>query len=57
MVLEIKPAERQERIKRIQDELKKRNLDAYLIHSTQSDFASVLYLSNHSPVWETISRT
>jgi len=54
MVLEIKPAERQERIKRIQDELKKRNLDAYLIHSTQSDFASVLYLSNHSPVWETL---
>jgi Xaa-Pro aminopeptidase len=54
MGLEIKPAERQERIKRIQDELKKRNLDAYLIHSTQSDFASVLYLSNHSPVWETL---
>jgi Xaa-Pro aminopeptidase len=54
MVLGIKPAERQERIKRIQDELKKRNLDAYLIHSTQSDFASVLYLSNHSPVWETL---
>jgi len=54
MVLEIKPEERQERIKRIQDELKKRNLDAYLIHSTQSDFASVLYLSNHSPVWETL---
>jgi Xaa-Pro aminopeptidase len=51
MVLEIKPAERQERIKRIQDEMKKRDIDAYLIHSTQSDFASVLYLSNHSPVW------
>lgn len=54
MVLEIKPAERQERIKRIQDEMKKRDIDAYLIHSTQSDFASVLYLSNHSPVWESI---
>lgn len=45
--------EREERIKKIQDELKKRNLDAYLVHSTESDFASVLYLSNHWPVWET----
>jgi Xaa-Pro aminopeptidase len=54
MVLEIKPAERQERIERIQSEMKKRDIDAYLIHSTQSDFASVLYLSNHSPVWESI---
>lgn len=54
MVLEIKPEERQKRINKIQDELKKRNLDAYLVHSTESDFASVLYLSNHSPVWETV---
>src|SRR4030042_6791634 len=54
MVPEIKPEERQERIKKIQAELVKRNLDAYLVHSTQSDFASVLYLSNHSPVWETL---
>ncbi|MEI7616709.1 MAG: Xaa-Pro peptidase family protein [Actinomycetota bacterium] len=54
MVPEIEPQERQERIKRIQAELIKRNIDAYLIHSTQSDFASALYLSNHSPVWETL---
>ncbi len=54
MVPEIKPEERQERIKKIQAELAKRDLDAYLVHSTQSDFASVLYLSNHSPVWETL---
>ncbi len=54
MILEIQPAERQERINRIQAEMKKRDLDAYLIHSTQSDFASVLYLSNHSPVWESV---
>ncbi len=32
----------------------KRDLDAYLVHSTESDFASVLYLSNHTPVWETL---
>ena len=54
MILEIKPEERQERIKKIQDEMKKRDLDAYLVHSTESDFANVLYLSGHRPVWETV---
>jgi Xaa-Pro aminopeptidase len=53
MIDEITVEERHGRIKKIQDELKKRNLDAYLVHSTESDFANVLYLSNHWPVFET----
>ncbi|GAH08948.1 unnamed protein product, partial [marine sediment metagenome] len=54
MITEIPPLERQERIQKIQNELKKRDLDAYLVHSTESDFANVLYLSNHWPVFETV---
>ncbi|MHB1346560.1 MAG: M24 family metallopeptidase [Candidatus Humimicrobiaceae bacterium] len=54
MIKEITSGERQERIKKIQNEMVKRNLDAYLLHSTQSDFASALYVSNHSPIWETL---
>lgn len=54
MVPGIKPEERLERIRKIQAEMAKRDLDAYLVHSTESDFASVLYLSNHTPVWETL---
>ena len=54
MVTEIPLEERQERVKKIQNELQKRNLDAYLVHSTESDFANVLYLSNHWPVFETV---
>ena len=54
MVLEIKPEERLERIRKIQNELANRDLDAYLVHSTQSEFANVLYLSNHTCVWETL---
>jgi len=53
MNTEITVEEQQGRIKKIQDELKKRNLDAYLVHSTESDFANVLYLSNHWPAFET----
>ncbi|MDD5658849.1 MAG: Xaa-Pro peptidase family protein [Actinomycetota bacterium] len=53
MITEIPLEERQERIKKIQHELNKRDLDAYLVHSTESDFANVLYLSNHWPVFET----
>jgi len=53
MITEIPLEERQERIKKIQNELNKRDLDAYLVHSTESDFANVLYLSNHWPVFET----
>ncbi|MDD5659730.1 MAG: Xaa-Pro peptidase family protein [Actinomycetota bacterium] len=54
MILEIKTEERQKRIREIQHELANRNLDAYLVHSTQSEFASVFYLSNHTCVWETL---
>ncbi|MCL5070034.1 MAG: Xaa-Pro peptidase family protein, partial [Actinobacteria bacterium] len=36
------------------NELKNRNIDAYLIHGTESDFGDVLYLSNHRPVFETL---
>ena len=54
MITEIPPLERQKRIQKIQNELKKRDLDAYLVHSTESDFANVLYLSNHWPVFETV---
>jgi len=54
LVLEsIKAEEYKERVKKIQEKLKERNLDAYLVHSTESDFASVLYLSNHWPAFET----
>lgn len=53
MIKEIPKEEREERIRKIQEELKKRNLDAYLVHSTESDFANVLYLSNHWPLFET----
>jgi Xaa-Pro aminopeptidase len=53
MINEITAEERHGRIKKIQDGLKKRNLDAYLVHSTESDFANVLYLSNHWPAFET----
>lgn len=53
MIKEILVEERQERIKKIQDKLKRRNLDAYLVYSTESDFANVLYLSNYWPIFET----
>jgi Xaa-Pro aminopeptidase len=53
MIKEIPIEERQQRIKKIQQELVKRDLDAYLIHSTESDFANVFYLCNHWPAWET----
>ncbi|MCL4418050.1 MAG: aminopeptidase P family N-terminal domain-containing protein [Actinobacteria bacterium] len=54
MVTEIPVKEREERIKKIQDELVRRDLDAYLVHSTEIDFGNVLYLSNHWSIWETL---
>ena len=54
MIKEIPIAEREERIKKIQQELKKRDLDAYLVHSSEIDFGNVLYLSNHWSIWETL---
>jgi Xaa-Pro aminopeptidase len=53
MVTEIPRSEFADRISRIQAELARRNLDAYLVHSSEIDFANVLYLSNHWPQWET----
>jgi len=53
MTQEISIQERKLRIEKIQKEIKNRDLDAYLVHATESDFANVLYLSNHWPVWET----
>jgi Xaa-Pro aminopeptidase len=53
MITEIPRSEFESRITRIQAELARRNLDAYIVHSTEIDFANVLYLSNHWPQWET----
>ncbi|MHB8277325.1 MAG: M24 family metallopeptidase [Candidatus Humimicrobiaceae bacterium] len=53
MITEIPDVEYQERILKVQQELQKRGLDALIVHSTESDFANVLYLSNHWPVFET----
>ncbi|MHB8277433.1 MAG: M24 family metallopeptidase [Candidatus Humimicrobiaceae bacterium] len=53
MITEIPAEEYKQRIKNVQSELQKRGLDALLVHSTESDFANVLYLSNHWPVFET----
>jgi Xaa-Pro aminopeptidase len=53
MITEIPKSEFEGRIKRIQQELARRGLDAYLVHSSEIDFANVLYLSNHWPQWET----
>ncbi|MCL5073903.1 MAG: Xaa-Pro peptidase family protein [Actinobacteria bacterium] len=53
MISEIPNEEFKQRIISVQDELRKRDLDALLVHSTESDFANVLYLSNHWPAFET----
>jgi Xaa-Pro aminopeptidase len=52
MINEIPRSEFEERTKRIQQELVRRDLDAYLVHSSEIEFANVLYLSNHWPQWE-----
>ena len=44
MLKEIPLEEYNQRIQKIQKELIKRDLDALLVHSTESDFANVLYL-------------
>jgi Xaa-Pro aminopeptidase len=53
MITEIPVVEYQDRILKVQQELQKRGLDALIVHSTESDFANVLYLCNHWPVFET----
>jgi len=53
MITEIPGIEYQDRILKVQQELRDRGLDALIVHSTESEFANVLYLSNHWPVFET----
>ena len=53
MISEIPLKEYLERIIKVQKEIEKRDLEAILIHSNESDFANVLYLSNHWPLFET----
>ncbi len=53
MITEIPGIDYRERILKVQQELRHRGLDALIVHSTESEFANVLYLSNHWPVFET----
>jgi len=52
MLTEITKEEYKLRIKKIQEELVKRDLDAYLVHANESEFANVYYLSNYWVMWE-----
>lgn len=42
-----------ERLAKVQEEVNKRGLDALLVHSNESDFANVRYLSEYWPAFET----
>jgi len=42
-----------QRLERVQEEVNKRGLDALLIHSNESEFANVRYLSDYWPLFET----
>ncbi len=53
MKKELPDTEFKERITRVQEELKKNNFDAYLVHSNEADQANVRYLSDHWPIFET----
>ncbi len=53
MKKELPDTEFKERINRVQEELKKNNFDAYLVHSNEADQANVRYLSDHWPIFET----
>lgn len=52
MLTEIPRKEFEQRVKRIQQELVKRDLDVYLVHASESEFANVYYLSNYWVMWE-----
>jgi len=52
MLTEIPDMEFKERTNRIQNELKRRNLDALFVFSTESEPANVRYLSNYWPNFE-----
>lgn len=49
----IPQSEFDERLKRFQENIKKENLDACLVHATESDMAHVRYLSEFWPTFET----
>ncbi|WP_372934719.1 M24 family metallopeptidase [Mariniphaga sediminis] len=49
----IPQSEFEERIKRFQANIRKENLDACLVHATESDMAHVRYLSEYWPTFET----
>ncbi len=53
MIKEIPASEFQQRITRIQQKLAENDFDAYLVHSNEADQASVRYLSDHWPIFET----
>lgn len=53
MKKELPDTEFKERINCVQEELKKNNFDAYLVHSNEADQANVRYLSDHWPIFET----
>lgn len=53
MIKEIPEAEFHQRIERIQKMLVENDYDAYLVHSNEADHASVRYLSDHWPIFET----
>lgn len=52
-MIEIPVSEYGERVARLQEILKERGLDAYLVYSNEADFANVRYLSNYWPLFET----
>ncbi len=43
----------EQRLESVQEEVTKRGLDALLVHSNESDFADVRYLTDYWPVFET----
>ncbi|HSV30683.1 MAG TPA: Xaa-Pro peptidase family protein [Atribacteraceae bacterium] len=53
MIREIPDSEFKGRMVRIQEKLSENDFDAYLVHSNEADQASVRYLSDHWPIFET----
>ena len=53
MMKELPDSEFRSRIDRIQQKLKQKDFDAYLVHCNEADQANVRYLSDHWPIFET----
>ena len=51
--MKIPDSEFKQRLSKVQEEVNKEGLDALLIHSNESDFANVRYLSDYWPLFET----